>query len=180
MRMPAWYDIESLGADRATQACTGMDDSRAYIEKLIEVEENAGIPRSRVVLGGFSQGAAMSLYCGLLSKRRLAGILAMSGYLARGEEVAKNWGGEKIKDVPVFMAHGTSDPVVQFAWGEASRDSIKALGMSNVQFKSYKGMAHEASDAELADVLQFLTSVLTPASKGEGAAAAAAEVQAAS
>ena len=173
--MPAWYDIESLGADRATQKCTGMDDSRAYIEKLMEVEANAGIPRSRIVLAGFSQGAAMSLYTGLLSKRRLAGVLAMSGYLARGEEVTANWGGDKIKDVPVFMAHGTADPVVQFAWGEASRDSITALGMTNVQFKSYKGMAHEANEAELTDVVKFLTTVLAD----EEAAAGSAEVAAA-
>jgi len=174
--MPAWYDIESLGADRATQKCAGMDASRAYVEKLIEVEANAGIPRSRIVLGGFSQGAAMSLYSGLLSKRRLAGVLSMSGYLARGPEVAEKWGGDKIKDVPIFMAHGTSDPVVQFAWGGASRDSIKALGMTNVQFKSYKGMAHEASDSELADVVQFLTSVLAdvPVEEAAGAAEVAA------
>ena len=81
MAMPSWYDITSLD-DRANQPCTGIEESRAVVDALIAAEVAAGIPLDRIVVGGFSQGGAMSLYAGLQYPGRLAGVLVMSGYLA--------------------------------------------------------------------------------------------------
>jgi predicted esterase len=82
MQMPAWYDLTGLGK-RENEACDGLDDSRHSIMALVEAEIDAGIPADRILLGGFSQGGACSLYCALLAEVSLAGVVCMSGYLPR-------------------------------------------------------------------------------------------------
>ena len=51
------------------------------LNQLITAEVDAGIPANRIVLGGFSQGAAMTLLTGLTTERRLAGLAVLSGWL---------------------------------------------------------------------------------------------------
>ena len=158
--MPAWYDIESLGTERSSQECAGIVDSRDYVRKLISGEESAGIPRSRVVLAGFSQGGAMALFTGLQSSARLAGVAVLSGYLPASDVAVSGFGGERTKKIPIHFFHGDSDPVVRYAWGEQSRDAAKALGVVDVQLSTYKGLVHSANPQELQDVLAFFTKVL--------------------
>ena len=78
------YDITSLD-ERAGQPCDGIEDSRETIKALIDEEVANGIPLSRIVVGGFSQGGAMALYAGLQYSGTLAGVCVMSGYLAKAE-----------------------------------------------------------------------------------------------
>jgi predicted esterase len=63
MRMPSWYDIVGLD-DRSEERCTGIEESRARINALVDAELAAGIPANKIIIGGFSQGGAMSLYTG--------------------------------------------------------------------------------------------------------------------
>jgi predicted esterase len=64
------------------------------------------------------------------------------------------------RKTPIFMGHGDRDPVVQFAYGSKSADLLKSKGY-NVEFHSYKGVVHTASDEEISDVAKFLNGVLT-------------------
>jgi phospholipase/carboxylesterase len=112
--MPAWYDILSLDAQNRREDEAGLRQSRALVEALIAAEKARGIPARRIVLAGFSQGSAMTLMTGLRHAERLAGLVCMSGYLplaaqAEAERHASNG------DVPIFMAHGTLDPVIAIA-----------------------------------------------------------------
>jgi phospholipase/carboxylesterase len=157
--MPAWYDIASTNL-AAQQDAPGIERSARAIVALIEREVTRGIPCERIVLAGFSQGCAMALHTGLRLPQRLAGIIALSGYLPLAERLA----GERHPantQTPVFMAHGTQDPVVVLARGEASRAALQALGQP-VHWHTYP-MPHSVHPLEVADISDFLTRVLGPA-----------------
>jgi phospholipase/carboxylesterase len=86
-QMPAWYDI--LGPDLAKREDeAGLRASLAAIEALLAREKARGIPAQRIVIAGFSQGCAMALLTGLRHAERLAGIVALSGYLPLASKTA--------------------------------------------------------------------------------------------
>ncbi len=154
--MPAWYDI--LGANLVDrQDAVGIQKSEKAIVALIEQEVARGIPYERIVLAGFSQGCAMALHTGLRLPHRLAGIMALSGYLPLASQFAAERHTANAK-TPVFMAHGTQDPVVILKRGEDSRDALQALGHT-VQWHTYP-MPHSVHPQEIADIAAFLKQVL--------------------
>jgi predicted esterase len=63
------------------------------------------------------------------------------------------------RKTPIFMGHGDIDPVIQFTYGSQSATVLKSKGY-NVEFHSYPGVMHTASDEEIADVAKFLKKVL--------------------
>ena len=154
--MPAWYDI--FGADLVgRQDSAGIQKSARAISLLIEREISRGIPAQNIVLAGFSQGCAMALHTGLRFPQRLAGLMALSGYLPLADTLAAE---RTVANAhtPIFMAHGNMDPVVLPARGEASRDLLTQLGYP-VQWHSYP-MQHSVHPREIADISAFLTHVL--------------------
>jgi phospholipase/carboxylesterase len=156
MSMRAWYDI--LGFDRRVlEDAAGFRDTDARIGALIAQQIERGIPANRIVLAGFSQGGAVSLYTGLRYPERLAGILALSCYLPlagalAAERAPANAG------VQIFMAHGLEDGVLPIAMGLDSREVLKGLGFA-VEWHQYR-MAHSVSQPEVADIREFLFRVL--------------------
>ena len=154
--MRAWYDIRD--ADLHARAdLAGVRRSQAQVEALIMREKQRGIPASRIVLAGFSQGGAIALYTGLRHTERLAGIVALSTYLIDANNLVAE-AAPTNRDLPIFMAHGTHDPVVRFAWAEASRQALVEGGWS-VEWHAYP-MEHSAVLDELAAVGVFLRKVL--------------------
>jgi len=157
--MPAWYDI--LGPNLISQQdAAGIQSSGRAIVALIAQEVARGIPAERIVLAGFSQGCAMALHTGLRLQQRLAGIMALSGYLPLADRLTAERHPAN-GSTPVFMAHGTQDPVVVIARGEASRDALAALGQP-VEWHSYP-MPHSLHPREISDISAFLARVLGPA-----------------
>ena len=152
MAMPSWYDITDL-TDRAGQECTGIDDSRAEIIELIEEAKAEGIPASRIVVGGFSQGGAMALFTGLQYPEALAGVLCMSGYLAKSEgfELAA-----AAASTPVLHCHGVVDEVVRIGWARESVEKLKEMGVKDYTLKEYAYLGHGADMEELDDVSAWL------------------------
>lgn len=157
-RMRAWYDI--LGTDLARREDeSGLRDSQRQVEALIVAQENLGISSERIVLAGFSQGCAMTLMTGLRYPRRLAGLLGLSGYLPLADRLQA----ERHKanaDVPVFLAHGSEDPMVPMVRAIAARDQLLSLGYP-VAWRDYP-MPHSVCMEELADIGQFFHQILTP------------------
>jgi len=154
--MPAWYDV--LSADlvkREDEA--GLRQSRVEIEALIANEKARGIPASRIVVAGFSQGCAMSLMVGVRHAETLAGIVGMSGYLPLAANLAAEHTAASLT-TPIFMAHGTRDPVVALPRGTASRDALMAIGYA-VEWHDYP-MEHSVCPEEVADLEVFLNRVL--------------------
>ena len=154
--MPAWYDIR--GSDLVSlQDDAGIRHSASAIEALIEFEASRGIPFENIVLAGFSQGCAMALHTGLRFGHRLAGIMALSGYLPLSDSFAAERHPANA-NTPIFMAHGSMDPVVVPARGESSRDLLSSLGHP-VHWHSYP-MQHSVHPLEIADIATFLARVL--------------------
>jgi len=156
MSMRAWYDILSL--DRgALEDAAGFRETDALVRQLIAEQAARGIPASRVVLAGFSQGGAVSLYSALRLPERLAGVIALSCYLP----LASSLGAERAAandGVPIFMAHGLADPMLPIVMGQKSRDFLSTLGFP-VEWHQYP-MAHSVCEAEIADIRAFLFRVL--------------------
>jgi phospholipase/carboxylesterase len=156
MRMRAWYDIAGLDRDTAEDAA-GFKDSDNQIRELIAREVTRGIPAGRIVLAGFSQGGAVSLYTVPRLTEKLAGAMALSCYLPRqstfsAERTPAN------DATPIFMAHGQADATVPMMLGMRSRDYLKAQGYA-VEWHEYP-MAHAVCAEEVADIRQFLLRVL--------------------
>ncbi|PMD27868.1 putative acyl-protein thioesterase 1, partial [Hyaloscypha hepaticicola] len=166
MRMPGWYDIvrRSDGTNftdlQASQDEAGILRSQSYFHSLITSEIASGIPSTRIVIGGFSQGGAMSIFSGITSKDRLGGIFGLSSYLLLHKKVkqliADGVGsGEGNKETRIFMGHGDSDPLVRPEWGQATAKYLKEMGFG-VELKMYRGLEHSADPEEIDDVEKFL------------------------
>jgi phospholipase/carboxylesterase len=154
--MPAWYDIR--GSDLISQQDdAGIRTSELAICALIDQELARGIPATRIVLAGFSQGCAMALHTGLRFPQKLAGIIALSGYLPLADRFAAQRSAANA-NTPIFMAHGSQDAVVIPARGEVSRDLLTKLGYA-VRWHTYP-MPHSVHPREIADISVFLTNVL--------------------
>jgi phospholipase/carboxylesterase len=154
--MRSWYDILHFDlVQREDEA--GLRESQALVDALIEREKAHGVPASRIVLAGFSQGCAMTLMTGLRHRARLAGLVGLSGYLPLAATTAAERDAANA-DVPIFMAHGTADNVIPIARATASRDALLALG-HEVEWHAYP-MPHSVCAPEIADLNRWLLKVL--------------------
>lgn len=146
--MRAWYDIRELDlANRADEQ--GVAESVAQVEALIAREGERGIPPGRIILAGFSQGGAVTLAAGLRRREPLAGLVALSTYMpaAQGAQAALVEGASR---QPVFMAHGSEDPVVPYLAGKQSAGLLRRLGFE-VDWHVYP-MQHSVSGEEVRDL----------------------------
>ncbi|KAB5562797.1 Phospholipase/carboxylesterase/thioesterase [Coniochaeta sp. 2T2.1] len=163
-RMPGWYDIVSIDGSpeslRRSEDEAGILLSQKYIHSLVQSEIDSGIPSDRIVLGGFSQGGALSMFAGLTAPFKLAGIVALSSYLLLSLKFAQLVPHPEFnKDTPVWMGHGDRDNVVNFQLGKKSCDMLKEMGY-NATLKVYPGMMHSACPEELDEVEHFLAEKL--------------------
>ena len=156
-RMRAWYDILHSADLRQRQDEQGLRRSLALVEEVIAREKDRGIAAGRIVLAGFSQGCAMALLTGLRHRERLGGIIGMSGYLPLAETTEQERS-DANRLTPVFLAHGTMDPVVPLNAGEMSRDALRALGY-DVEWHEYP-MPHSVCMEEVQDLNRWLVKVL--------------------
>jgi phospholipase/carboxylesterase len=153
MVMRAWYDVRhDAGARREDEP--GVRASQQRIEALIAREKARGVPASRLVLAGFSQGGAMALHTGVRHGERLAGIMALSCFLPLADRVAAE-GSATNRDVPIFLAHGTHDPVIPLARARQAHEALTRLGYP-VEWHEYP-MPHAVCDAEIRDIGAWLT-----------------------
>ncbi len=160
--MPAWYDLYSLKVDNPDtnpQDAEGIKKSAASIQQLIKQENDRGIPNERIILIGFSQGGAMTLYTGLTVDKPLAGLIALSCYLPLHTTIATELNPET-KTTPIMMAHGTQDPVVLFEYGKESAKLLEELGYQ-VDWFEYP-MEHSVCPDETLAIGKWITSRLNP------------------
>ena len=155
-RMPAWYDIYPP-AEPPREDEAGLRRSQAALEEVLAREKARGIAAGRTVLAGFSQGCAMALLTGLRHGERLAGIAGLSGYLPLAASTAAERSAAN-RDTPVFLAHGSRDPMVRIERASASRDALVALGQP-VEWHSYP-IEHTVGAQEIADLNAWLLRVL--------------------
>jgi phospholipase/carboxylesterase len=155
-QMRAWYDILGTQIERREDE-TGLRESMREVNALIDREIARGVPAHRIVLGGFSQGCAMTLLAGLRYPRRLAGLVGMSGYLPLAASTAAERHDANAL-VPIFMAHGRRDPMIALDRAQASRDALVKLGYA-VDWHEYP-MEHSVCMEEIEALNAWLLKVL--------------------
>lgn len=158
--MRAWYDVtfgdlEGSSGKRADEK--GLRASQAEIEKLVAREKARGIAARNIVLAGFSQGGAIALQTGLRHSERLAGVMALSTYLPLAAALPAEASAQN-KDVPIFYAHGTIDPVIPFGMATASRDQLRKLDYQ-VEWHEYP-MQHSVCMEEVQAIGTWLQRIL--------------------
>ncbi len=155
-QMRAWYDIVAIDR-RAREDGAGIAASAAQIGALIRAENARGVATNRIVLAGFSQGGAMALHIATRHPEKFAGVIALSCYLPLAREFATDRSAANFT-TPIYMAHGTQDPVVPIALGEESRRILEGTGF-RVEWHAYP-MPHSLCEQEVADIRDYLGRVL--------------------
>jgi len=153
MEMRAWYDILSLDGEGRADAA-GIVESTAIVAALIEQELARGMPAEKIVVAGFSQGGAIAINIMLTTRHALAGLMALSTYLALPAAIESP---ASRKDLPIFMAHGSFDPVLPMQWGRDSADKLIEGGYA-VEWRDYP-MAHAVCPQEIADIRAWLLGI---------------------
>ena len=153
MAMRAWYDILSFDSEGRADR-DGLLESSAILEELIAREIERGIPVEKIVVAGFSQGGAVAIHTALHTEHNIAGLMALSTYMALPDDVEN---AVSRRDLPIFMAHGSFDPVLRLEWGQASADKLTETGYT-VEWHKYP-MAHAVCPQEIADISAWLSKV---------------------
>jgi len=158
--MRAWYDIRENRIE-AEQDEAGIRQSAQVLGQLIEEQVESGIASERIVLAGFSQGGAIALFTALRYARQLAGAMVLSSYMPLSHSLEA----EKIEansDLPIFLAHGSDDPVIPVDLAYRTRSQLEQQGYT-LNWHEYAGMAHGVSAQEISDIAGWLQQTLAPA-----------------
>ncbi|MFC1609378.1 alpha/beta hydrolase [Myxococcota bacterium] len=148
MVMPSWYDIVTLEEVPGRENAEHILSSAQRIRELIARENERGVPTSDIVLGGFSQGGALSLYVALRYPESLRGIMALSSYLILADNLDSE-AHRANRDTPVLCCHGTHDPLVGCNRGRGAHDAVHDLSPSRaIQWHEFP-MGHEVCPAEI-------------------------------
>lgn len=156
--MRAWYDIKGIDIG-SEQDETGIRDSQAFVEELIEQQISRGIASDRIVLAGFSQGGAIILQTGLRLEKSLAGLMVLSSYLPLAGSLEQEKTPQNVA-VPIFMAHGDSDPVVSHELAYLARSQLEQQGYK-LEWHEYSEMQHSVCAEEIEHISRWLQKVLS-------------------
>lgn len=149
--MRGWYDILTLDPSSFIHDVEGIRASKKIVENIIAKEIEMGVPVERILLGGFSQGGAISLFTGLTTSYKIAGILALSTYLPAPEVVVL----EKVDAPPaILMIHGTQDMTIRPEFAELSVGLLANLGCK-IDFKMYE-MGHTVCTEEITQISRWI------------------------
>ncbi len=154
--MPGWYDVSSLSiVEQEDEA--GIKESSAILKQLCEEQEANGIDSERIVIAGFSQGGAIALHCGCRYPKPLAGIMALSTYLALPDSLSDEIS-DCANETPVFMAHGRQDEVVAYEYG---KQGMELLQVHDIDVNWYEyDMGHSVCLEEIHHIRQWLSEIL--------------------
>ncbi len=158
MVMRGWYDLTGMEIVKQEDA-SGLDESAGIVDSLVARECTRGVPRSHIVVGGFSQGGAVALHYGSRCEEALAGIVGLSTYLPLSGQLAQRIHPSTLS-TPIFLAHGLFDPVLALPLGEASRQILQDNGC-DVTWHTYP-MPHSVAPEEMTDLSTWLSARVWP------------------
>jgi len=154
MLMPSWHDVTTL-EKIDSENYKGLEESRQRVHQILEDEIKGGVKSDRIMLGGFSQGAGLSVYAGYQFKQKLAGIVCLSGCLPHFSNFTSMIH-ESNKATPILIAHGLKDQVVNPLAGQKVRDVLSETKTIDITYKTYPQMQHSTSPEEMADLISFI------------------------
>lgn len=148
MLMPAWFDILGF-SEHSKQDKDGIIEAKMHVDRIISEQHEQGIPHENIFIGGFSQGGALALYAGLHTPQRLGGIIALSTYLPIADSLSPLH-----QSLPIFLAHGTHDPVLPLAWAKIAKAQLEGYGCE-VYWREYP-FEHTINYDEVSDLKKWL------------------------
>jgi S-(hydroxymethyl)glutathione dehydrogenase/alcohol dehydrogenase len=158
-RMTAWCDVYEPWplTTKSRDDTKGLEASVKEIHEVIDKLVADGIPSERIIVGGFSQGAAAATLATYTYGKTLAGCLNLSGWVPNraGFSAALNAANKR---TPIFWGHGNADEVIAFDNQAAGEEALKAQGI-DVTTRHYS-FGHDSNEAEFDDVLTFIRSRL--------------------
>ncbi|KAI3404742.1 hypothetical protein KGF56_002445 [Candida oxycetoniae] len=166
MLLPAWFDIYEFGNPNAEQDVAGFFKTCTTVLKaLVDDQINRQhIPAEKIIIGGFSQGAAIALATLALLDYKIGGVIALSGFItpAVAQELEKKHLVKHVNyETPIFQGHGKADSMISYRFGEKTCTYYKnKLGFKNLEFHGYSRVSHGASEEELEDVIKFVKKIL--------------------
>uniref|UniRef100_A0A672KGQ6 palmitoyl-protein hydrolase n=1 Tax=Sinocyclocheilus grahami TaxID=75366 RepID=A0A672KGQ6_SINGR len=144
MTMPSWFDLTGLSPESPEDEA-GIKRAAENIKAIIDHEVKNGIPSNRIILGGFSQGGALSLYTALTSQQQLAGVVGLSCWLPLHKTFPQAASGSGNKDTPILQCHGEMDPMIPAQYGAMTAEKLKNIvSPQNVTFRTYPGLMHSS------------------------------------
>ncbi|ETE73255.1 Acyl-protein thioesterase 1, partial [Ophiophagus hannah] len=159
---PHAFNIFGLAPDSQEDEA-GIKQASENVNTLIEQEVRNGIPSNRIMLGGFSQGGALSLYTALTTQQKLGGVIALSCWLPLRTSFPQSSINCINKDISILQCHGDCDPLVPLMFGSVTSETLKKmLNPGNITFKIYSGMMHSSCIEEMMDVKKFIDEHLPP------------------
>lgn len=151
-----WYTVPRVGYPDPE---TFNSSKQALAEFHDDQLERIAVSPDRAVLGGFSMGSVMSFALGLSADRpQPAGILGMSGFIPVLDDNSWQPDFESRADLPVFIGHGTFDPVIDFGFAEIAKNKLEKAGLP-LEFFPFDG-GHEVSPDEVAPIRDWLSRTL--------------------
>lgn len=158
MSQPGWLDWPTSNSESYVN---GLFETLESVKSLIDAEIKRGIDPSRIVVGGFSQGGALTQsLAATYEDNKLGGFVSLSGFMPVPKTLLKKRS-EKNLETPVFLAHGSDDPVVPFEEIQNSKQQLSDnFGFSDVEVHTYSGLPHSVCLPELEDIFAFLEKVV--------------------
>uniref|UniRef100_A0A4W5KPW0 palmitoyl-protein hydrolase n=1 Tax=Hucho hucho TaxID=62062 RepID=A0A4W5KPW0_9TELE len=144
MTMPSWFDLMGLSPDSPEDEA-GIKRAAENIKAIIDHEAKNGIPANRVMLGGFSQGGALSLYTALTCQQQLAGVVALSCWLPLHKSFPQAASTSGNRDMPILQCHGEMDPMIPVQFGAMTAEKLKIIvNPQKITFRTYPGLMHSS------------------------------------
>ncbi|XP_010867126.1 lysophospholipase-like protein 1 isoform X1 [Esox lucius] len=158
-----WFDRYKISQD-CPENLESIDIMAASIGKVIEEEIRAGVPKNRIIIGGFSMGGAMALHLACRYQPDVAGVFALSSFLNKDSAVypaveKRAAAGSPLPEL--FQCHGTRDELVSHMWGEGTVALLKKAGMT-ASFHSFSGLQHQLSRPEMELLHSWILTKLPP------------------
>jgi len=160
MKMPSWFNLYGLSPDSKEDE-EGIQAAATNLHKIVNSEEEGGIARNRIVIGGFSQGGALALYSAFgCNHPPIGGVIALSSWLPLHKKLDKFYGNQ---NTPCFQCHGKEDMMVPYLFGQMTHSTIKKYNNHPLtEFKAIDEMGHHSTADEMSSVKSFLDKVIPP------------------
>jgi phospholipase/carboxylesterase len=147
-----WFDLSQVRPPSASDIERAADEVRGFLDGALA---RYPIDRRKIVLMGFSQGGVLAYEMALRDPGRFAGLVALSSWLPK--ELADTIPSQPaLENFPVFVAHGTQDPMIPIARAQESRELLMKRGV-NLTYREYE-MEHGIAPEALRDLVGWLDS----------------------
>ncbi|CCD26042.2 palmitoyl-(protein) hydrolase NDAI_0G02650 [Naumovozyma dairenensis CBS 421] len=158
--MPAWFNIHEWNLTSKNVDVDGIMQSVDLVTRIVKEEIDNGVKPEDIAIGGFSQGAAISLASVALLPYKIGAFFVFSGFCQIEQKLIHD-GRELNLETPVFHGHGGLDNVVPEYCGELARGLFKdKLKYKNYNYHTYRSMEHSVCPEELVDFREFIVKAL--------------------